>query len=142
MKTGIRVTVYALLAMILFSCEHKELCFHHPHMVTLRVDFDWKNAPQADPEGMCVYFYPEEGESPIRFDFAGKDGGSVEIKEGRYRILCYNNDTESLLFRGMEGFDTHEYLDILKEENSEEFRHEYMELSEKYALPESKHGGK
>ena len=45
MKTGIRVTVYALLAMILFSCEHKELCFHHPHMVTLRVDFDWKNAP-------------------------------------------------------------------------------------------------
>lgn len=27
------------------------------------------------------------------------------------------------------GFDTHEYLDILKEENSEEFRHEYMELS-------------
>ena len=100
MKTGIRVTVYALLAMILFSCEHKELCFHHPHMVTLRVDFDWKNAPQADPEGMCVYFYPEEGESPIRFDFAGKDGGSVEIKEGRYRILCYNNDTESLLFRG------------------------------------------
>jgi len=41
-----------------------------------------------------------------------------------------------------EGFDTHEYLDILKEENSEEFRHEYMELSEKYALPESKHGGK
>ena len=40
------------------------------------------------------------------------------------------------------GFDTHEYLDILKEENSEEFRHEYMELSEKYTLPESKHGGK
>ena len=54
MKTGIRVTVYALLAMILFSCEHKELCFHHPHMVTLRVDFDWKNAPQADPEGMSI----------------------------------------------------------------------------------------
>lgn len=40
------------------------------------------------------------------------------------------------------GFDTHEYLDILKEENSEEFRQEYMELSKKYALPESIHGGK
>ena len=35
------------------------------------------------------------------------------------------------------GFDTHEYLDILKE-----FQHEYMELSERYALPESKHTGK
>lgn len=40
------------------------------------------------------------------------------------------------------GFDTHEYLDILKEENSEEFQHEYMELSERYALSESKHTGK
>lgn len=40
------------------------------------------------------------------------------------------------------GFDTHEYLDILKEENSEEIQHEYMELSERYALPESKHTGK
>lgn len=40
------------------------------------------------------------------------------------------------------GFDTHEYLDILKEENSEEFQHEYMELNERYALPESKHTGK
>ena len=108
MKTGIRMTVYTLLTMILFSCEHKELCFHHPHVATVRVDFDWKNAPQANPEGMCVYFYPEEGGYPVRFDFAGKDGGPVEIKVGRYRILCYNNDTESLLFRGMEGFDTHE----------------------------------
>ena len=40
------------------------------------------------------------------------------------------------------GFDTHEYLDILKEENSEEFQHEYMELSERFALPEIKHSGK
>ena len=56
MKTGIRMTVYTLLTMILFSCEHKELCFHHPHVATVRVDFDWKNAPQANPEGMCVFF--------------------------------------------------------------------------------------
>ncbi len=33
------------------------------------------------------------------------------------------------------GFDTHEYIDILKEENSETFQRQYMELSEKYALP-------
>ncbi len=33
------------------------------------------------------------------------------------------------------GFDTHEYIGILKEENSETFQRQYMELSEKYALP-------
>lgn len=40
------------------------------------------------------------------------------------------------------GFDTHEYLDILKEENSEEFRQEYRAFSERYALPATQQGGK
>lgn len=37
------------------------------------------------------------------------------------------------------GFDTHEYMDILKEENDETFRNEYLEFRKKYALPESRH---
>ena len=82
-----------------------------------------------------MYFYPEEGGSPIRFDFEGKDGGPVEIKEGRYWILCYNNDTESLLFRGMEGFDTHEYLGTIKREDNEQFKKQYAVFEEKYRLP-------
>ena len=61
MKTGIRMTVYALLAIDSFSCEHKELCFYHPHVVTVRVDFDWKKRPASQPGRMCVFFYPEEG---------------------------------------------------------------------------------
>ena len=36
-------------------------------------------------------------------------------------------------------FDTHEYLDVLKEENDETFRKEYLEFRKKYALPESRH---
>lgn len=46
-----------------FSCEHKDLCYHHPHVAVVKLEFDWKNAPQANPEGMCVFFYPEEGEN-------------------------------------------------------------------------------
>ncbi len=38
------------------------------------------------------------------------------------------------------GFDTHEYIGILKEENSETFQRQYMELSEKYALPRNQQG--
>lgn len=98
----------------LTSCEHKELCYHHPHTATVRVEFDWRNAPDANPEGMCVFFYPiledsrdsEELGSAIRYDFKGTTGGPVDLQVGRYRAICYNNDTEGLLFSGMNQFET------------------------------------
>ena len=98
------------LSVLLSSCEHKDLCYHHPHTKTLRVEFDWRDAPDANPEGMCVFFYPLDGEDAPqrRFDFTGKTGGGIEIQVGRYRVLCYNNDTESVLLRGTDAFDTHE----------------------------------
>lgn len=37
-----------------------------------------------------------------------------------------------------DGFDTHEYLDVLKEEKAPWFEEEFYELSKKYALPEKK----
>ena len=56
MKSRIQIMVCGLLSMILFSCEHKDLCYHHPHVAVVKLEFDWKNAPQANPEGMCVFF--------------------------------------------------------------------------------------
>ena len=99
-----------MICLVLQSCEHKELCYHHPHTKTISVAFDWRDAPNASPEGMCVFFYPLEGEDtqPRRFDFSGKEGGTIDIQEGKYRVLCYNNDTEALLVRGADSFDTHE----------------------------------
>ncbi len=98
-----------MLAVVLFSsCEHKELCEIHPHPINLRLEFDWKDAPDATPEGMCVFFYPVEGGSPLRFDFSGRAGGEIVLRVGEYRVLCYNNDTEAVLFRNYNRFDRHE----------------------------------
>lgn len=107
---GLAMLYLMTLSVLLSSCEHKDLCYHHPHTKTLRVEFDWRDAPDANPEGMCVFFYPLDGEDAPqrRFDFAGKTGGGIEIQVGRYRVLCYNNDTESVLLRGTDAFDTHE----------------------------------
>ncbi len=33
-----------------------------------------------------------------RFDFKGITGGKVDIKPGRYNIICYNNDTHGVDF--------------------------------------------
>lgn len=112
-----RFSIYSLLLMIslfslilLPSCHHKEFCWHHPHSKSVRVEFDWQNAPDADPEGMCVFFYPiGDTDAPIRrFDFAGNKGGEIVIQSGYYRVICYNNDTEVVNFRNVNSYELHE----------------------------------
>lgn len=109
MKTDkLYILIYVLTVFFFTSCEHKELCYHHPHEKTVRVEFDWRDAPDATPKGMCVLFYPEDGGGCLRYDFNGMNGGEVQLRVGTYRILCYNNDTEAVLFRDMEDYEFHE----------------------------------
>ncbi len=108
MKRYIHYIIGVFAVAMFTACEHKELCEIHPHVQTVRVVFDWQDAPDANPEGMCVFFYPAGGGNPQRFDFAGTTGGEIQIQVGEYRVLCYNNDTEAVLFRGSDKFDTHE----------------------------------
>ncbi len=106
-----RVWIHTLLlaaTLALCGCNHKELCLVHEHTVTLRLEFDWRDAPDASPAGMCVFFYHEDGSEPERFDFRGREGGTIAIKSGNYRLLCYNNDTESVLFRNAYELESHE----------------------------------
>lgn len=55
------IATYALLmvlSMIFVSCEHKELCYSHPHSAKVSVVFDWSQMPAAyAPGGMRVIFY-------------------------------------------------------------------------------------
>ncbi len=90
------------------SCQHKDLCVHHPHVVSLRVEYDWWKVPEADPYGMCIFFYPVDGGTPSRFDFKGTQGGTIELTVGKYHVITYNNDTESILFNNRESFEKHE----------------------------------
>lgn len=41
----------------LTACEHKDLCYDHPHFAKVRVVFDWTKISNHDkPEGMRSYF--------------------------------------------------------------------------------------
>ena len=40
------------------SCEHKELCYYHPHVAPVRVNVDWSLFTMEDPTGMTAYAYP------------------------------------------------------------------------------------
>ncbi len=96
-----------IVALLFTGCRHKEFCEFHPHEVAIRVVFDWMDAPEANPKGMCVYFYPVDGGVSTRFDFNNRDGGTVHLRVGEYRILCFNNDTEAIHFYNDDYFDSH-----------------------------------
>lgn len=104
---GIHLMILTGLTTGLTDCRHKE--FYELKTIILRIEFDWEEAPEANPEGMCLYFYPVDGSrgNPIRFDLPGHRGGTVEIPEGQYHLICYNNDARSVLRHGLEGFHTH-----------------------------------
>lgn len=99
-----RVLAPAMAAALTTACDHKELCFDHPHGAEVEVVFDWDRAPQAAPDGMTVYFYDLEDPQarPLRFDFAGRDGGTCRLPMSSYEAICVNADNEWARFT-----DTH-----------------------------------
>lgn len=106
--------VYGITTLLFqTACEHKELCYHHPHIAQLQVEFDWSYAPYAEQnnlvEGMCLWFYPvDEGGTqtgdPLRYDLSGMKGGTIEVPVGCYQVLYYNNDYETVQFRNVGDF--------------------------------------
>ncbi|WP_195564951.1 DUF5119 domain-containing protein, partial [Bacteroides xylanisolvens] len=93
--------VFIFLWMGLTACEHKDLCYDHPHFATVRVVFDWTKISNHDkPEGMRVVFYPTDDESNTWiFDFPGGEDGEVELPENDYRVICFNYDTDGMVWK-------------------------------------------
>ncbi|MDE5837566.1 MAG: DUF5119 domain-containing protein [Paramuribaculum sp.] len=97
-----RVLAILLLIVVASSCEHKPLCWHHPHTGMLRVDFAWWDAPEGEDlvKSMALYVYPKDGSenNRKRIDFVGTSGGIIELNVGDYNFLCLNSDTETLQY--------------------------------------------
>ncbi len=98
-----------LVLLFVAACDHKDLCYHHDHRITLRLAFDWRDAPDANPRGMVVWFYPMEGtESDVlRFDLSPSGSGEIKVPAGKYNVISYNNDTELSRIGGSDDFLTH-----------------------------------
>ena len=99
-----------LCAGILTACKHRELYYEYEHIKSVRVEFDWSSAPTAEPEGMRVIFYPVpgtgSGTKAIVENLDGKNGGAVDVPEGTYNAVCFNNDTECIRWRGTGALET------------------------------------
>ena len=94
------------LLLLTASCEHKELCYNHPHTAHLNVEFDWSRAPEANPKTMSVYFFEEDGTNPSRYEFIDINGSEIRIDPGRYKAICHNSDTREVIHHGKKNYKT------------------------------------
>ncbi len=95
-----------ILAAALTGCDHKDLVYDFPDAGNVRVDFDWQNAPEATPESMEAVFF-NTSDSPTRFIFQGRDGGSIHIDYGDYSVIGFNSDhTDALRLRNTESLES------------------------------------
>lgn len=64
---------------------------------------DWDDASGACPEGMAYMFFPKGCDDAWRFDFPGRNAGEVELPDGEYRFIMFNDDTSVIDFLTYDG---------------------------------------
>lgn len=107
MKTYKILTVLAFAAILFTSCRHKDVYMEEEMTSQLQVVFDWRNAPDANPESMAMYLYEEDGHSPMRYIFANKTGGLIKAPFGTHHAICLNADnTDWAKMRNHESIET------------------------------------
>lgn len=109
MKNTMEYLLFDIAALsLLVGCEHKELCYDHSHTASLQVVFDWRQAPKADPASMSLYLFPKSGSEVLRYEFIGREGGRISAPVDSYDAVCLNSDTEGIIYRHTEHFETFE----------------------------------
>lgn len=105
----IMIGVLSSTSIVLTSCRHKDLYMEEDLTSRLEVVFDWRNAPDANPESMALYMYDSDGQNPMRFIFSNKKGGEIKMPFGTRHAICMNGDmTDWARMRGHEGIETME----------------------------------
>ena len=112
MKGLAKLSLWILLTLLV-SCNHHELCYHHPHTAQVQVNVDWSEFVEEQPTGMTVMVYPADGSKPYSSLTHTLDHASFNLPEGMYHTLVFNQSVSefgSLEFRQMEAYDKAEVV--------------------------------
>ena len=93
------------------SCEHKDLCFYHPHVAPVRVNVDWSLFTMENPTGMTAYAYPlhEDDVNIYRFITHKINYITLDLEAGSFNTLVFNQSESeygTLEFRDLEDYNT------------------------------------
>lgn len=128
-----RRLIIASLIILLASCTHKDLCFDHDihspkveYILDLSFDCEWEYNVESNidwqkewsekysidyddirpsqPEGVRVHIFNEDNQTEAVRNLT-KNTTTIRFnQEGHYDLLFYNNDTEYIVFEGLESF--------------------------------------
>ncbi len=111
MKKSILYIISICLVCIFSACEHKELCYHHPHNARIRIDAEWSQFKKEVPTGMTVMVYPLSGGDEIAHLTNTTTHAYLNLPAGMYHSIVYNQSAPeygSVSFRGMDKYETAE----------------------------------
>lgn len=94
MKT-LNTLLVVLLAAASVSCRHKGLDDVAPAAENIKVVFDWRKSPDANPASMALYLFDTSTGDPLRYIFDNRDGGTIRAPYSTYVALCMNSDNTS-----------------------------------------------
>ncbi len=108
MKKYLFLLTSSLFLLTSCNADLRELCYDHRHEANVSVAFNWLSAPTMTPQGMTVLFYNSQlaSQEPERYDFPGMQGGTAKLAASSYRAMCYNYDTETILYRNRANVNT------------------------------------
>lgn len=103
-------TRYILLVLLssllmLTGCSRRELLDDYP-VSGVDIKLDWNGVTDKLPEGVRVIFYPKSAEGRKIDTYLSARGGKVKVPPGRYSVVAYNYDTETVQIRGEEAYET------------------------------------
>ena len=93
------------LLMMLAGCEFREVLDDYP-VSGVEIKLNWTGVTDKLPETMRVIFYPKDKEGRRIESYLSPAGGEVKVPPGRYAVVVYNYNTESVLIRGDESYET------------------------------------
>lgn len=112
-----RAFIYIAILFVAVACQHKELCYRHPHTATIRVNVDWTGFQQKEnPTGMTVMVYQNPGstvqkaggtdvlEEPVKVMSNNTAYVELDLPAGVYHSIVFNqSETEfgTLVFNNL-----------------------------------------
>lgn len=93
------------LLLILAGCSRRDVLDEYP-VSGVQISLDWSGVTDQLPDGMRAIFYPKNA-GGVKFDsYLSAKGGSMKVIPGRYSVVIYNYNTETLRICGEESYET------------------------------------
>ncbi len=111
MRRTIKHIALACSFLIMASCTHKDLCYHHPHTAKVSFMSDWSKFEKETPTGMTVMVYPQQGSETIKHLTHDISNATLNLPVCIDHSIIFNQSESeygSVSFRGMDSYETAE----------------------------------